>query len=331
MENALQIVGADLSKKTIDLRIHQAKDGIRIENSSTGFKQMMTWFRRTTKDLSGIIVVMEHTGLYSFCFEKFLFEKGIRFSKVNPIDIKFTIGFTRGKSDKIDAARIARYGAEKQGSLPIQTPTSKALEGLKMLSTSREKLVRTRASLKTSVEEFRNIGMSDREPPIKAQLKVIKSLDKEIKILDDQIQSTIQKEKELKQTYTLLTSIPSVGAVVATNVIIKTGNFKRFPNSRKFSCYCGIAPFEHTSGTSIRGKTRVNHMADKSMKTLLDLAAKTAIRCDPEIRDFFQSRTAAGKPKMSTINIVRNKIVGRIFAVAKRQTPYVIAGSLQAA
>jgi hypothetical protein len=72
-------------------------------------------------------------------------------------------------------------------------------------------------------------------------------------------------------------------------------------------------------------------MADKSMKTLLDLAAKTAIRCDPEIRDFFLSRTAAGKPKMSTINIVRNKIVGRIFAVAKRQTPYVIAGSLQAA
>ncbi len=63
-------------------------------------------------------------------------------------------------------------------------------------------------------------------------------------------------------------------------------------------------------------------MADKGMKTLLDLAAKTAIRCDPEIRAFFEKRTAMGKPKMSTINIVRNKVLGRMFAVVKRQSPY---------
>jgi len=324
MEKVLQFVGADLSKKSIDLVINQTKHHLCIENSTTGFKQLIKWLRLCTKDLSDIILVMEHTGLYSYCFEKFLFEKGIHFAKVNPVEIKYSIGVVRGKSDKVDAARIAKYGAEKQNRLQIQTQISKALDDLKMLNTSRDKLVRTRASLKTSVEEFRNIGMGDREPALRAQLKIIKSLDKEIKLLDDQIQITINQESELKKTYTLLTSITGVGTVIATNVIVKTGNFKRFSNSRKFACYSGIAPFEHTSGTSIRGKTRVSHMADKSMKTLLDLAAKTAIRCDPEIRAFFDKRTANGKPKMSTINIIRNKVVGRMFAVIKRQTPYVM-------
>jgi transposase len=322
MEKVLQFVGADLSKKTIDLVIYPTKQHLSIVNSKAGFNQMLKWLKQSNKYLSNIILVMEHTGLYSYCFEKFLFEKGINFSKVNPVDIKYSIGVTRGKSDKVDATRIAKYAAEKQDRLQIQTPTSKGLEELKMLNTSRDKLVRTRASLKTSIEEFRNIGMSDREPALRAQLKIIKSLDKEIKLLDNQIQSTIQQESGLRKTYNLLISITGIGPVVATNVIVKTGNFKRFANSRKFACYCGIAPFEHTSGTSIRGKTRVNHMADKSMKTLLDLAAKAAIRCDPEMRAFFDKRTALGKPKMSTINIVRFKIVGRMFAVVKRQTPY---------
>lgn len=324
MENVLQFVGADLSKRTIDLVIYPTKHHLCIENTKDGFKQMILWLKQCSKDLSNIILVMEYTGLYSYCFEKFLFEKKIKFSKVNPMDIKFSIGVTRGKTDKIDAARIARYGAERKEKLKIQTLISKALEGLKMLNTSRDKLVRTRASLKTSIEEFRNIGMGDREPALRAQLKIIKSLDREIKLLDDQIQLTIQQESELSKTYKLLISITGVGPVVATSVIIKSENFKRFANSRKFACYCGIAPFEHASGTSIRGKTRVNHMADKSMKTLLDLAAKTAIRCDPGIRAYYESRIAKGKPKMSTINIVRNKIVGRMFAVVNRQTPYKI-------
>jgi transposase len=199
-----------------------------IENNNHGYRQMLVWLKQSRLDLLQTIFVMEHTGLYSFCFEKFLHEKGIRFSKVNAVDIKFSIGLTRGKSDKVDAARIARFGAEKQERLKIQTQISKALESLKMLSTSRDKLVRTRASLKTSVEEFRNIGMNDREPALRAQLKIIKCLDKEISILEDLIKVIIRQERELSKNYDLLISINGVGPVVATNAIIKTGNFTRF-------------------------------------------------------------------------------------------------------
>ncbi|MBO9594530.1 MAG: hypothetical protein J7599_16625 [Niabella sp.] len=59
------------------------------------------------------------------------------------------------------------------------------------------------------------------------------------------------------------------------------------------------------------------------MKAILDLAAKSAIQHDKELRQYYLKRVEIGKPKMSTINIVRNKIIYRMFAVIKRQTPFV--------
>jgi transposase len=324
MENVRHVIGADLSKRKIDLVIHSIKKHICIDNQRDGFKHMISWLNQNRIKSSEILIVMEHTGLYGFCFEHFLHKKQIPFCKVSALDIKLSIGVSRGKSDKIDAARIARYGADKLHHLKVQTQTSKALERLKLLNTSRDKLVRTRASLKTSAEEFRNIGMGERDLALRSQLQVIRSLDNQIQSLEKEIEAVIRKEKELETNYDLLKSIKGVGPVLATNTIIKTQNFERFPNSRKFACFCGIAPFEHTSGSSIRNKTRVNHLADKEMKTLLDLAAKSAITCDPELKAYYQNRIANGKSKMSTINIVRNKIVGRIFAVIKRQSPYSI-------
>jgi transposase len=120
----------------------------------------------------------------------------------------------------------------------------------------------------------------------------------------------------------LLKSVKGVGPVVALATIIKTGNFTRFTNPRKFACFCGTAPFEHTSGSSIRGKTKISSLRDKKMKTLLDLAAKSAIQYDKELQAYYTRRLTMGKSKKSTINIVRNKIIYRMFAVIKRQTPY---------
>ena len=58
------------------------------------------------------------------------------------------------------------------------------------------------------------------------------------------------------------------------------------------------------------------------MKSLLDLSAKSAIQYDKELREYYLKRTYAGKSKMSTINVVRNKILYRMFAIIKRQTPF---------
>jgi hypothetical protein len=66
------------------------------------------------------------------------------------------------------------------------------------------------------------------------------------------------------------------------------------------------------------GKNRVNPMADKGMKTVLDLAAKVAIQHDKELKGYYEKRVAIGKPKMSTINVIRNKLLYRMFAEISR-------------
>lgn len=323
MENVLHFLGADLSKKSIDLVCHQIKSHLKIENEITGFKQMLKWIHQLKIDPSKMMLVMEHTGLYSFCFEDFLHRQGIVFCKVNSLEIKRSMGLIRGKSDKIDAARIAEYGYTKRDKLMPDRGVSKVLQRLKMLNTSRELLVRQRTGLKCGIKEFQNIGIPEKDLVLQSQIQVLKALDKQIGKLENEIKRLIDQEETLTKNFNLLNSIIGVGPVVAVAAIIKTQNFSRFENARKFACYCGTAPFEHTSGTTIRGKTRVSHLADKRMKSLLDLAAKSAINSDKELMAFYRRRLELGKGKTSTINIIRNKIIYRMFAVIKRQTPFV--------
>jgi transposase len=106
-------------------------------------------------------------------------------------------------------------------------------------------------------------------------------------------------------------------------MIVTTNGFTKFASWRKFATYCGIAPFPNTSGTSIRGKNKVSNLANKKLKSLFDLCAKSAIQNNPEMKIYYNRRIEKGKNKMSTINIVRCKLLARIFAIVKRQIPYV--------
>jgi transposase len=316
------IIGADLSKKSIDLVCHLLKSHIQIENSVTGFKNLMQWLRQQKINPYETMIVMEHTGLYSYCFEKFLHQHQMVFCKVNALAIKRSIGLVRGKTDKLDAARIAAYGYEKRDKLTIDVPASDALKRLQMLHSTRERLVKQRASLACAIKEYRHIGIAEKDVLMQTQLQLIKNFDRQIEKLMTEIESIIDQQEPLKQNFHLLQSIKGVGKILAVTAIIKTYNFNRFSNARKFACFCGTAPFEHSSGTSIKKKSRVSHLADKQMKSLLDLSAKSAIQYDKELREYYLKRTEGGKSKMSTINVVRNKILYRMFAVIKRQTPF---------
>jgi transposase len=316
------IIGADLSKKSIDLVCHLQTTHIQIENSVSGFKDLLRWLRQQKVNLSQTMIVMEHTGLYSYCFETFLHKQQICFCKVNALVIKRSIGLVRGKTDKVDAARIAAYGYEKQDKLAIDLPAGDAVKRLQMLHSTRERLVRHRASLICAIKEYSHIGMDEKDILMQTQLQLVKNFDKQIKKLMVEVETIINQQEPLKQNFQLLQSIKGVGKIVALTAIIKTHNFTRFVNARKFACFCGTAPFEHSSGTSIKKKSRVSDLADKQMKTLLDLTAKSAIQYDKELREYYLRRTEGGKSKMSTINVVRNKIIYRMFAVIKRQTPF---------
>jgi transposase len=123
--------------------------------------------------------------------------------------------------------------------------------------------------------------------------------------------------------YQLIQTIRGIGPVLAKYMIIYTENFTLFNDPRKFACFAGIAPFEYSSGSSVKGRTRVHPLANKHLKSLLNMAAMGPIQLDGEYKTYYKRRTDEGKNKMSTLNIIRNKLVFRIFAVVKRGTPYV--------
>ena len=319
----LHIIGADLSKKTVDFVTHPQANHLKIENGAPGFRNLMDWMHKKSMDKSSVMIIMEHTGLYSYRLEQFLSQNQIKFAKVSPLAIKRSMGLVRGKSDKTDAGRIAQYGYEKQDRLIADQPLDNNLQRLQMLHSTRERLVKNRAAFITAVKEYQQAyDLKKTDIIIASQLKLIKTLDQQIKKLEDEAQVIIEDDKAIKNNYQLLQSIKGVGKVLALATIIKTANFNRFTNARKFACYCGTAPFENTSGTILKGKSKISSLRDKRMKTLLDLAAKSAIQHDKELKEYYLNRTENGKSKKSTINVVRNKLLYRMFAIIKRQTPY---------
>jgi len=133
----------------------------------------------------------------------------------------------------------------------------------------------------------------------------------------------MNSEISLDKNFTLLNTIRGVGLILACQLLYHTSNFMRFNSWRQFSSYCGTAPFEYSSGTSIKRGNRCHHIGDRKMKTLLTLASVSAIQSDSELRLYYKKKVAEGKPKMVALNNVRNKLLARAFAVIKRGTPYV--------
>lgn len=322
MESHQHFVGADISKRTIDLYMRTSGRYLKISNDEKGFKDLLACFKVEDMSMAEIVLVMEHTGYYSYVFEKFLHRQGIRFVKVSALAIKRSLGIIRGKSDQIDARRIAEYGSLHMAKLRFRKTSSKATERLRLLTMERNKCIKIRTSLLNTLEVLKNMGVSSRDMLLRSPQTIINTVNRQIEALEKEMEAVTREDEKLLINYQLLKSIKGVGPIVALHVLVKTNNFEWFDNARQFACYCGLAPFEHTSGTSIRGRTRVSHIADKQMKTLFDLAAKVAIQHDPELKEYYKRRIEEGKSKMSTINVVRNKIVGRMFAVIKRQMPY---------
>lgn len=320
-----ETVGIDISKKTFDVCMHIAGSTGVFENSKKGFVQMYAWYRANSVfPEKETIFILEHTGLYSEQLSDFLSMKEIPFAMISGLEIKRSLGMTRGKSDKKDAAAIALYGFRRRDEIMPQCLPTKDIRSLKKLLALRERLVGQRAGYRCSLKEQSRIWDNKQDKLLlDTQEKMIIYLGQQISKIEKEMNLIIYGNEKLATVYELITGIKGVGKQTALFLIVYTNGFTKFKNSRKFASYCGIAPFPNQSGTSIMGKTRVSHMANKKIKSLLDLCAKSAIRSSCEMKTYYEKRVEMGKNKMSTINIVRNKLLARVFAVVRRGTPYI--------
>lgn len=321
-----EIIGIDVSKKSIDVVVHTTQKHREFDNNSAkDIKKMVDWaLKNAMISKDNVLFVFEHTGLYSHQLATTLTNLKMNYTVVSGLAIKRSLGLARGKDDKSDATNIALYGYRLRDELePSQIPT-KELQSLKRLLGLRKRLVKQRAGFKTSLKEQKRVlKKMDNKEFFDVQERVIKDLSKHIIKVEKTMRKIIEESKELNKMYNLIISIKGVGSQTALYMIVYTQGFTQFKTWRKFASYCGVAPFPNSSGTSLKGKTKVSHLANKEIKALLTNCATSAIQYSPEMKQYYQRRIDQGKSGMSTINVIRNKIIARIFAVVERGTPYV--------
>ncbi len=121
----------------------------------------------------------------------------------------------------------------------------------------------------------------------------------------------------------LMQSIPGIGPQTSMMLILTTNGFREFPTWRKMACYSGCAPFEYSSGTSVRGRTKVHTYADKKLKSNLYLCVLNNLKNSAEMKQYYERKKEEGKHSMLIINNLKCKLLSRIYAVVKRETPYV--------
>jgi len=146
-------------------------------------------------------------------------------------------------------------------------------------------------------------------------------LDAEIKKVEKEIEDIIKSDQELNENYELSISVKGIGPVITTDLIIKTGNFKTIDNARKAASYAGVCPFPNESGKMV-GKRKTSPFADRKLKSLLFMGAKSAVKYNPEYRLYYQKKKMEGKPHYLIMNNISNKMLRTIYSVVKNKTPY---------
>jgi len=320
-------IGIDISKNELDFAVMKNKTLLfhrEIVNGTDAIRALL-------KEISALpqfkfkqaIFCMEQTGLYGNYLLKALCTKRTNVVVENALAIKKTLGLTRGKNDKADAIRIAGYAQKNSHELKFWSQKRDAVVTLMHLYSLRIRLVATDVALKTPLTDqlgFEKKGLQTQmAKACKGSLEAIRA---DLAGVDSAISATLNADPGLKILNEIITSVPGIGPVTATQIILSTNEFKDIRNPKKFACYAGIAPFKNESGMSI-GPARVSHIANKRMKSLLHVCAVRAIRCNEELRIYYERKTKTeGKHKMLVLNAVRYKLVLRIFACINQNRLY---------
>lgn len=317
-------IGIDISKKTFDAvlfknDLQKKSPHSKFDNNQNGYKALKQWLSKQKVILSDALFCIEHTGVYGLELTELISNES-NCCIESPLHIKRSLGITRGKNDKVDAFQISRFCYIHKEELKPKEVPKKVMLTLKFLINERERLVKIRSIDKVIIKE---LNRKENAGCIARCKKRIKSITRDINQIEKEIEDAILNNQDLKKNYLLIKSVVGIGLVNSVLFIVFTNNFKSINNARKYACYSGIAPFEHSSGTSIRGKTRVSKLANNRIKVNLTNGARSAIINDPEIKLYYERKTAEGKEHGTVMNAVKFKLITRVFATVNRGTPYV--------
>lgn len=321
MENTVYI-GIDIACKTFDVRIFcedRAMPHAVFSNDAQGFDKLMRWCKKHRAKPARIHAVMEATNTYWEELAAFLAEKVNIVSVVNPRCVK-DYGRSlnlRGKTDKIDAALLARYAAKERPA--AWQPPRASLRKLLLLLRQLEHLKRAEQKERTRQHMLRDASA------LASSARVRDFLQGEIKILEAAIKALIDEDEAMRQNAEHLASIPGIGEKSVPWLLAYLHDGKRFKNGKAAATYAGLTPMQEQSGTSVNTRPRISKIGHSEIRKALYMPALVYSygRCkDGVYCGFVQSLEAKGKAKKAIVVALMRKLITIAQAVLQHQKPF---------
>jgi transposase len=144
-QNYLYYVGVDLSKEKFDavLRSSSKERQHRVfDNNKSGIKRFISWVERQKGfSFQHGLICMEHTGIYSRELVKAMVRIKAYVWLESSLQIKKSLGFLRGKNDRIDSSRIAYYAEKYADKARLVHSNNKVLQKLQDLLAAKRGIV----------------------------------------------------------------------------------------------------------------------------------------------------------------------------------------------
>lgn len=289
-------VGIDTSKAWLDVYLHPIGQAFRVENSKDGLRRLCAELRG-----SGVaLIVIEATGKLHRLAHRMLGGSGFPVAVVNPYrsrKLADVLG-QLAKTDKIDARILALYG---QLINPQATPVpAKALAQLQELVLARRAIVADQTALANRLTAAESPVL---KPLIKRQLALAA---RSIAALEKAITALIASHDQIKRRFEILVSIKGIGVVAATTLVACLSELGILANG-KIALLAGVAPLNCDSG-EMRGQRHIKG-GRAQVRSALYMASITAVRCNPNLKAFYDRLRAAGKPAKIALTAVMRKLV----------------------
>jgi transposase len=311
------VLGIDIAKAKFDvaLGVGQRPRRATFDNNVSGFVALEQWLRK--QGAMPAHACMEATGRYGEALAEALYENGHIVSVVNPARIKKYADsqLSRNKTDVQDALVILDF-AQTQKIEPWQPPEA---DQRKL-----QEMVRYHDSLKTMRRQESNrlsSGLKSAEVinPIQQHLAY---LDRQIELLEAEMQGLLEQNQQLRKRRDLLTTIPGIGKLTATRLLAEIADVTAFDNAKQLAAYAGLTPSHHQSGSSVRRRTHLSKMGRSSLRKHLYMPALAAYRYNPAIKALRQRLLAKGKHKMAIVGAAMRKLLHIVYGVLKSGRPF---------
>jgi transposase len=319
-------IGIDIAAETFVAQILHRETGEvsgsrEFTQTPEAYEAFAAWVAQHHRIKRSILFVMESTGNFSHKLCYWLHGHGYRVAVADAFRISRSDRPNHPKNDHADSRRIAEYGMRHFDQLTRWRPADPVLARINKLLGMRELLVRINTMCRNQLYalRFELSGHDDLGDLLKEEITLRR---KKILLIEKNIIAAIKEHEHFHTAAALICSVPGCGWLMAANLLVITDGQTGDLNHRSLANYLGIAPHEHTSGTSIRHRARTSRLGPPRMRKILFLASWTVRAHNPHFRQWYQEMIQRGKPKLSALNAIANKLLKIICSILRSQKPY---------